>query len=78
MTVAWSECCFQKKNGGLGLKSFSVFNATLLSKLAWMVMTMDSLTFGFLRARFKRKFNRSSYLTSFLLAFDSRYSGCFD
>ena len=33
--VKWSTVCTKKKNGGLGLRSFSKLNKALLSKWCW-------------------------------------------
>lgn len=35
--ISWSQVCLPKQKGGLGVRSFAVFNNAPLCKLAWKI-----------------------------------------
>ena len=58
--VAWEKMFLPKKEGGLGIRNFDVFNRALLAKQAWRVITMpDSLMAKVLKGKY---FPNSSFL----------------
>ena len=51
--VAWDKLFLPKKEGGLGIRNFDVFNRALLAKQAWRVLTMpESLMAKVLKGKY--------------------------
>nr|CCA66036.1 hypothetical protein [Beta vulgaris subsp. vulgaris] len=58
--VAWEKLFLPKKEGGLGIRNFDVFNRALLAKQAWRILTKpDSLMARVIKGKY---FPRSNFL----------------
>lgn len=84
--TSWHQLCSSKYGGGLGVRSLSLFNTTMLAKQGWRILTeANSLVTKLLKARY---FPRTDFLNaelgvnpsylwrSILSAKDAVKSGC--
>lgn len=55
ITVAWNQYCLSLAIGGLGIKNLSLFNKSLLSSMAWKILTDPSIVLVFLNSRLRDK-----------------------
>ena len=76
VSVHWDICCSPLDEGGLNLKCLHLLNSSMLSKLAWKLMSHEGYFFSFLRSRFlyKSKVVRSSHINSSIW---SSIKGCY-
>lgn len=54
MIVSWDISCRSREEGGLNIKHLRTLNRSLLCKLAFKLVVVDSFGFAFLHRRFLR------------------------
>ncbi|XP_042965908.1 uncharacterized protein LOC122299590 [Carya illinoinensis] len=57
--VAWKKVCMPTKEGGLGLRKFEEVQSSLFMKLAWNLLSSDSLWANF----FRKKYCKGEHVT---------------
>lgn len=57
ISVAWAKTYVPKIEGGLGIRSLQAINSGFITKMAWRMMTQNSIVANFFRGKYLRQFD---------------------
>lgn len=65
ISVVWTKTCFPKNEGGSGIRSLQAVNAGFSTKMAWWIMTQNSLATNFFHGKYLRQIDKPRLIGAF-------------